>query len=73
MDDFQLWNLSFSLVTDAWTVSLYGKNIFDEEGSTATYKEEYMTSDPSQGFFGTGQKDFITTPRTISLSGTYRF
>jgi iron complex outermembrane recepter protein len=73
MDGFSLWNLSFTLISEAWTASLYAKNLFNEEGSTATYKEEYMTSDPSMGFYGTGQKDFITTPRTISISGSYRF
>ena len=73
LDGFSLWNLSFSLVGESWTASIYGKNIFNEEGSTAIYKEEYMTSSPELFFYGTGQKDFITTPRTISISGSYRF
>ncbi len=73
LDGFSLWNLSFTLLGEAWSASLYAKNIFNEEGSTGVYKEEYMTSSPELGFFGTGQKDFITNPRTISISGSYRF
>ena len=73
LDGFSLWNLSFSLVGESWTASIYGKTIFHQEGSTAIYKEEYMTSSPELFFYGTGQKDFITTPRTISISGSYRF
>ncbi len=73
LDGFALVNASVAVVMDYWTVSLFVKNIFNEEGTVATYKEEYMTSDPSQGFYGTGQKDFITTPRTITLSASYSF
>jgi outer membrane receptor protein involved in Fe transport len=73
LDGFALWNVSFSLVSEKWTVALYGKNILNEEGTTATYKEEYMTSDPANNYYGTGQKDFITNPRTITIGGTYRF
>lgn len=73
LDGFALWNVSFSLVTEKWGVALYAKNIFNEEGTTATYKKEYMTSDPANNYYGTGQKDFITNPRSITIGGTYRF
>jgi outer membrane receptor protein involved in Fe transport len=70
---FSLWNLSVALSSDNWSVGLYAKNIFDEDGTVAIYKEEYMTSAPGLNFFGTGQKDFIARTRTISLAATYRF
>jgi iron complex outermembrane receptor protein len=73
MDGFTLISASVALVMEDWTVALFAKNITNEKGQTATYKEEYMTSDPSMGFYGTGQKDFITTPRTITLSASYNF
>jgi outer membrane receptor protein involved in Fe transport len=70
---FSLWNLSVALSSDNWTVGLYAKNIFDEDGTVATYKEEYMTSSPELNFYGTGQKDFIARTRTVALAASYRF
>jgi outer membrane receptor protein involved in Fe transport len=65
--------MSTTIVGDHWTASLVAKNLFNERGTVATYKEEYMTSDVANGFYGTGQKDFITAPRTITLKTSYRF
>jgi outer membrane receptor protein involved in Fe transport len=73
LDGFSLVSASVALIMEDWTISLYAKNITNEKGTVATYKEEYMTSDPANGFYGTGQKDFITTPRTITLSASYNF
>ncbi len=73
LGSFAIWNLSFTLASDAWSVGVYAKNLLNERGQTAVYKEEYMTSDPSMNFFGTGQKDFITRTRTVTLGATYRF
>jgi len=73
LDGFSLLSASVTLVMEDWTLALFAKNLTNEKGKTATYKEEYMTSDPSMGFYGTGQKDFITTPRTITLSASYNF
>ena len=73
LDGFDLWFMSTTLVADHWTASIVAKNLFNERGTVATYKEEYMTSDVVNGFYGTGQKDFITAPRTITLKASYRF
>jgi outer membrane receptor protein involved in Fe transport len=73
MDSFSIWNASVVMHNEAWGLGLYVSNLFNERGQTATYKESYMTSDPSMGFFGTGQKDFIARTRTITLGATYRF
>ncbi len=73
LSGFSLWNLSVGLIAEKWSVGLYAKNIFNEEGTIATYKEDYMTSDPAMSFFGTGQKDFIARSRTITLAARYNF
>lgn len=73
LDGFDLWFMSTTLVGEHWTASLVAKNLFNERGTVATYKEEYMTSDITNGFYGTGQKDFITAPRTVTLKASYRF
>ena len=73
LDGFDLWFMSTTIIADHWTASLVAKNLFNERGTVATYKEEYMTSDVVNGFYGTGQKDFITAPRTITLKASYRF
>jgi len=73
LDGFGLVNLSVSLASENWRVTGYAKNILNEKGTTATYKEEYMQSDPSMFFYGNGQKDFITTPRTLGINLSYSF
>jgi outer membrane receptor protein involved in Fe transport len=73
MDAFSIWNASIALDAENWTVGLYVSNLANEKAQTATYKEEYMTSDPSMNFFGTGQKDFIARSRTVTLGASYRF
>jgi len=73
LSGFSLWNVSVGLVAEKWSVGLYAKNLFNETGTVATYKEEYMTSSPAMGFFGTGQKDFIARTRTITLAAKYNF
>lgn len=74
LPSFTLLNASFTVVADMWTVGLAVKNITNEKGTTGTFTEEYMGGDGSfYNFFGTGQKDFITTPRTITVYGSYFF
>ncbi|PLW83877.1 TonB-dependent receptor [Kineobactrum sediminis] len=73
LDGFQLWNIVSSIRTAHWDLSLFAKNIFNEEGVTGVYKEEYMGSDASQNYLGNGAKDVISRPRTVGLAATYRF
>ena len=73
MSGFDLWFMSMTLVSDNWTASLVANNIFNDRGTVATFKEEYMTSDIANGFYGTGQKDFISNPRTLTLKASYSF
>jgi outer membrane receptor protein involved in Fe transport len=73
IDSFQLWNCSVALVADAWSAALWVKNIANEAGVTGVYKEQYMGSRPSVGYFGNGSKELISLPRTIGLTLTYSF
>ena len=73
LDGFDLWFASLNLLGNDWSVSLIARNLLNDRGTVATYKEEYMTSDIANGFYGTGQKDFITMPRTITLKATKKF
>jgi len=73
LDSFSMWNFSTALAGDNWTARLYITNAFNEEGSTAEFKEGYMVSKPIDWFFGNGQKTFISRPRTIGTSFSYWF
>ncbi|NRA42385.1 MAG: hypothetical protein HRU21_08785, partial [Pseudomonadales bacterium] len=73
LDPFSVWYVSSILMMDQWTTTFYIQNVLNEEGITATFPDSYMTSDSSQGYNGTGQKDFIINPRTIGVELTYSF
>lgn len=73
LDSFSLWNFSTTLNGEKWAASLFIKNAFNEEGSTALFKDGYMVTRPLDHFYGHGQKTFIAQPRTIGISGTYWF
>ncbi len=73
LDSFSLWNFSTMLLADSWALRLYIKNAFNEEGSTAEFKEGYLQSRPEDYFFGNGQKTFIAQPRTVGVSFRYWF
>ncbi|MCC2604636.1 TonB-dependent receptor [Planctobacterium marinum] len=73
IDGFALFNASMSLMADDWSVSLYVKNITNEEGVTGLITESHMGTEPSEAFLANSSKDYISLPRTIGLSATYRF
>ncbi|MCH8537712.1 MAG: TonB-dependent receptor [Alkalimonas sp.] len=70
---FWLANLSTTLYGEQWQFALFLRNIFNEDGVTGILSEGYMGTEPGQDFLGNGSKDYITQPRTIGLSVTYRF
>lgn len=70
---FTLWNASASYTRDAWTATLWLKNITNARGITGVYKTEYMGTAPSEGFYGNGSKLITTLPRTLGVTLTYRF
>ena len=72
LDGFAIFNASTSLDLGNAYVTLYVKNIFDEEGITGKYTEAYMGTAPGVGYNGSGAKDLISLPRTIGLSVNYK-
>ncbi|WP_275796396.1 TonB-dependent receptor [Aliiglaciecola sp. CAU 1673] len=73
IDGFSIWNASVRLSSDDWDLVLYVKNLFNEEGVTGMLPEAYMGTDPEENFLGNASKDYISLPRTVGLSATYRF
>ncbi len=75
IDNFNLWSLSSTFSKDAWSASLYIKNLFNEEGTTGVFPFLVGGSRPdaSQQYFGNNSRDYIAQPRTIGLVIGYRF
>ena len=73
IDAFSLWGLSTRISADDWDVTLYVKNLLNEDGVTGVIPESAMGTDPAENFLGNSSKDYISQPRTIGLSATYRF
>ncbi len=73
IDGFAILNASTRFSAENWDVTLYIKNITNEEGVTGRIKEEHMGTKPSENFYGNSSKDYISLPRTVGLSATYRF
>ncbi len=70
---FSIWDFNSNLIINNWTVGLFIKNIFNEEGETAIFTESYMGTSPEQNYFGNGSKVVIARPRTIGLQATFDF
>ena len=70
---FAIFNATTTLSRDNWDLSLWVKNIGNEEGVTGTYSEAYMGTRPAQGYFGNGSKDLISLPRTFGATLGLRF
>jgi outer membrane receptor protein involved in Fe transport len=74
-DSFWLWNASASLLMNNWRVVLYGKNLGDEEGVTGAFPSSHWSYDTGvfESWYGNGNRQMITQPRTVGLSASYRF
>ncbi len=73
LDGFAILNASATYGIDSWDVTLWLKNLANEEGVTGIYTEEYMGTDPAQNYFGNGSKALVALPRTIGVTIGYRF
>ncbi len=73
IDGFSIWNFSSRLSTDDWDVTFFVKNLGNEAGVTGVYTEGYGGTDPAENFLGNSSKDYISLPRTVGVSATYRF
>jgi iron complex outermembrane recepter protein len=70
---FSIWGVSSSLSSDRWSLSLFVKNLLNQEAITGSFLEANMGTDPTQNYFGNGSKVFISQPRTIGMSASYKF
>jgi outer membrane receptor protein involved in Fe transport len=68
LDAFTIVDGHLGLAGDWWSATLFAKNLTNEEGTTGTFKEEFMGTDPAQNYFGNGSKDFLALPRTIGAN-----
>ncbi|MAT93680.1 MAG: TonB-dependent receptor [Halioglobus sp.] len=74
-DSFWLWNASATLFKDNWRFVLYGKNLGDEDGVTGSFPSSYWSYDTGvfESWYGNGNRQMITQPRTVGLSVSYAF
>jgi outer membrane receptor protein involved in Fe transport len=73
LGSFSIWDFNSSLMFGDWTVGLFVKNLFNEEGVVGVYKEEYMGTSPEQNYYGNGAKNVIARPRTVGLLVSWDF
>jgi outer membrane receptor protein involved in Fe transport len=73
MGSFSIWDFNSSLIINNWSVGLFVKNLFNEEGVVGIYKEEFMGTAPDQKYYGNVSKNIVARPRTIGLSATWSF
>ncbi|MDX1517394.1 MAG: TonB-dependent receptor, partial [Woeseiaceae bacterium] len=72
---FWLLGATASLVGENWTATLYARNLTDEEGTSGSFATGYWSFDTGtfENWYGNGNRQFITQPRTIGLRLSYRF
>ena len=64
-DSFFIWNASVTLDAGKWSASIYGRNLFSEEG---------ITGGTPPGFSGNRSAyEYVTRPRTIGLALSYSY
>ena len=75
MDGFQLWNISSTFYMDRWSLSVYLKNIFNEDGTTGVFPFLVGGSNPSdsQRYYGDNSRNYITLPRTLGITLGYNW
>lgn len=74
-DAFTLVNVNATLATDAWSATLYVRNLGDEDGASGGFPSTYWSYDTGvfENWYGNGNRQFIVQPRTIGLKFGYRF
>ena len=68
LESFSIVDLSSTLFNDDMYISLFIKNIANERGVTGMFKSEAFGPDPSSGFYGSNDREFIALPRTVGIS-----
>ena len=77
LPSFSIFNLSAMYTIDAWDITLWWKNVTNEQGATGVYTIPYMGATPAQNaaqnYFGNGSKFNIAAPSTLGLTVSYSF
>jgi outer membrane receptor protein involved in Fe transport len=73
MGSFSIWDFNSNLVMGNWTLGLFVKNLFNEEGVVGIFTEEYMGTAPDQKYYGNGGKSIVARPRTVGLTLSWDF
>lgn len=73
LKSFSIWNASLTFSMEDLFVTLWVKNIFNTDGVTGVFTEQFMGTLPAAGYFGNGNKELITLPRTFGLSASFNF
>ena len=67
-DGFRLINMSSTFFKDKTYVSIFMKNITNERGVTGAFLNPAFGPNPSQGFYGSNNREFYALPRTLGIS-----
>ena len=73
LDGFPILNASATYSLDQWDLTLWLKNLTNEEGISGVYTEQYMGTAPDKGYFGNGSKALVALSRTLGVTVSYRF
>jgi iron complex outermembrane recepter protein len=73
LDGFAIWNATTTFTRNNTSLSLWMKNITNDDGVTGVFTEAYMGTDPAQGYFGNANKQLISLPRTIGVTVRQNF
>jgi len=68
LDGFKIVDVSSTFFVEDMYISLFVKNVLNERGVTAVFTDDGFGPDPSQGFFGSNDREFIALPRTFGIS-----
>ena len=73
LEGFAFFNATATVSNGPWSVSAWVRNIFNEEGVTGLFSEAFMGTAPESGYFGNGNKEFLSLPRTLGVTTTFVF
>ncbi|MEM7780040.1 MAG: TonB-dependent receptor [Pseudomonadota bacterium] len=73
LEGFAFFNGTATLANGPLSVSVWVRNIFNEEGVTAVFTEEFAGTAPAVGYFGNGSREFLSLPRTVGATATFVF
>ena len=67
-DGFRITNMSSTFFKDNTYLSIFIKNLGNERGVTGAFLNPAFGPQPSQGFYGSNNREFFALPRTVGIS-----